>query len=243
MFSPNVIAAIQVDALARYPRESCGLVVEEGCGPRYLACDNLHEEPLTGFRLDPQQLLRAGASLRAIVHSHPDGPDHPTEQDMVGQIASSVPWGISVARPGHAEPPFWWGGGVPVPPLIGRQFRHGVADCYVLIRDVFRQCGVELPEVPRSWEWWLAENGAADLYRRGFANAGFAEIPFSSLQPGDVVLMAIKSAQPNHAALVLESGKILHHLAGRISGEDVLYRWRRFVTLCLRFRAERVVPI
>lgn len=234
MFPSDVIAAIQADAAARYPQESCGLVVENEGVVQYVPCDNLHPEPTIGFRIEPARLLAAGHTLRAIVHSHPDGPDHPSEQDMAGQLASGVPWGISVAHRDFGELPFWWGEGTPVPPLTGRQFRHGVADCYVLLRDAFRAQGTVLPDVARGWEWWLTENGGSDLYRRGFARAGFVEVAFAELRPGDAVLMAIKSAQPNHAAMVLENGRILHHLAGRISGEDVLYRWRRFITHSLQ---------
>jgi len=39
--------------------------------------------------------------------------------------------------------------------LVGREWSHGVLDCYALVRDWFRaERGVELPNFVRFDDWW-----------------------------------------------------------------------------------------
>lgn len=229
MFDRAVIEDIRSDALQAMPRESCGIVTEG----RYVRCHNAHEDPEQAFRIAAAQYwwISHGSGIQAIVHSHPHGPDHPTIEDMRGQIASGVPWGIVCVTAGSALEPFFWGDGVPIPDLVGRPFRHGVTDCYSLVRDWYRmERGVVLPEYPRDHYWW---DRGYDLYRQHFAEAGFVEIAAPEL-PGDIVIGRVLGPVENHAAVYLGDGLILHHLAGRLSRREPLGPWRRFATLYLR---------
>ena len=84
----------------------------------------------------------------------------------------------------------WWGKGVEKAPLIGRTFRHGVTDCYSLIKDYYEiEKGIVLPEFPRDWEWW--KQGEQNLFEQGFTKAGFVRIDASEAKPGDVWLARI----------------------------------------------------
>ena len=148
----------------------------------------------------------------AFVHSHQGGPFYPSETDMQQQIATGIPWGIAAFDDNYSEV-FWLGNDVPRAPLVGRGFRHGVTDCYSLIRDFYKEIhGIELPEYPRDWEWWQQKKS---LYLDGFKAAGFREIPVDEILPGDVFLATIKADSPNHAGVFLGNGLILHHSAGR----------------------------
>jgi cell wall-associated NlpC family hydrolase len=98
-----------------------------------------------------------------------------------------------------------------------------VLDCYQLIVDWYAQeRGVTLPQFARADEWW--NDGKSDLYTEGFPLAGFTKLPEgAALQAGDVILMQIRARNgvPNHAAIYLGDGLILHHLHGRLSSRDV----------------------
>jgi proteasome lid subunit RPN8/RPN11 len=236
MFGPEVEAAIVAHARAEYPREACGLVLHGA----YVPVENLAENPREDFMIDIAETMQPG--VQAIVHSHPDGDPWPSAEDMAGQIATALPWGVLTVGSGGAGSVLWWGPGVPRPPLIGRDFRHGPSgsdgrgDCYALIRDWFaEERNIELMEFPRKDRWWSDEKQPQNLYLDNFAKAGFAEIGIEEMQPGDVVLARVMSRVPNHGGIVLANGLVLHHLTHRLSKTEPLGRWMRQVTHALRY--------
>lgn len=174
----------------------------------------------------------------AVVHSHPGGPFAPSIGDQVQQIAMDIPWLIVAFKDDRTEC-FWFGDTAPIPPLVGRGFRHYVTDCYSACRDYYRVvCGLELPQFTRRWEWW--EQGQT-LYMDGFSVAGFREIPTDQLAPGDAVLMQIHAKTPNHAAIWLGDGLIYHHTSarsesvpGRLATVENVGRYSRHITAALR---------
>ena len=234
------LSDIQAHAIADYPNEACGLIVDGD----YRAMENIADEPTEHFRMRSKDWLSAAQAgdIGAVVHSHPDGPDCPSAEDMRRQIATGVPWGIVSCNGSGALAPFWWGMNA-IPPLIGRGFRHGVTDCYALIRDYFRaERGVVLPEFPRDWEWWCE---GADLYSEGFPKAGFRRLEDGeAAAPGDVFLAQVRAEVPNHGGVLLDGGLALHHLtarlpvdATRLSRREPVDRWRKFITHWLRYSA------
>ena len=240
MFDASVIEAIKAHAINAYPEESCGFVVDGV----YLQRQNTAEEPEKGFRLAPQTWAAAAkhGEIQAVVHSHPHGPDCPSEHDMRLQIDTAVPWGIVATDGEGCREPFWFGDQVPIPELVGRGFRHGVTDCYSLIRDWYRlERDVTLPVYPREWEWWRE---GEDLYQRFFGDAGFVRIHEAEVQAGDVFLAQIRSPVPNHGGIYVGRGLGLHHLAARLESDfsrlsvrEPVNRWRNHITHWLRYDA------
>jgi cell wall-associated NlpC family hydrolase len=236
-FGAEVDAAARAHALAAFPEEACGIVVNN----TYVALTNIAENPRETFEIASEEMLRPG--IQAIVHSHPNALAEPSAEDMEQQLATGLPWGIVATDGTVAHDPMWWGPGIPIPPLVGRDFRHGPSgsdgkgDCYALIRDWYLlERGIELPEFPRGQEWW---HKGGDLYRSGFAKAGFRVISIEDIAPGDVLLMQIQSPVPNHGAIFIgEGGLLLHHLANRLSRKDPLTRWLQFVTHALRHESQ-----
>lgn len=221
------------EALETYPREAVWLITPGECRQ----VRNVADDPEATFRVDKRSLTSAHQrGLLAVVHSHPDHPECPSESDMKGQIASGVPWGI-VATDGEAcGEPFFWGYGVEPPPLIGRPFRHGVTDCYALIRDYYHlEMGVNLPEFPRKWQWHLHGD---DLYTQGYAQAGFRKLgPDENPRPGDMFFAQIRSDVPNHGGILLDKSLILHHVCSRkpydtarLSKREPIGRWGSLIT-------------
>lgn len=227
---------------ARAGRESCGLML----GGAYRACANVAPDPSAAFELPSGAVLDAERSGRpwAVVHGHPHPLSAcPTELDMAQQLATGRPWAIvPVGAGGEPAEPFWWGPEVPLRPLIGRPFRHGVTDCYSLVRDWhLAMRGAELPEHPREWGWWRAGARGPDLYERHFRAAGFEEIAASEARAHDCLLLQVRSPVANHAAVIVEPGLILHHPGGArphdpgvLSRRDVLARWAPHVVRALR---------
>jgi proteasome lid subunit RPN8/RPN11 len=84
---------MRCDAAQRAPLEACGLLAGRIEDNRYVALEviptaNQLQSPVR-FRIEPHQLLAAfdliegrGLELLAIYHSHPNGPDHPSETDV-----------------------------------------------------------------------------------------------------------------------------------------------------------------
>lgn len=241
--TPELSAAIQAHARADYPKEACGLILDGVYAPR----KNIAQDPTQDFEIADAVMLKAHASgkLQAIVHSHPNGPDHPSAADMASQIASGVPWVIVSVGEADAAAPFVFGDGGVIPPVIGREFRHGVTDCYSIIRDVFRLgrerlaeqdvdwplAPIDVPEFPRDDAWWTR---GQDLYAEGFAKAGFREIPREAARPGDVFLTSIRSPVLNHGGVVVGGGLILHHLPLRLSRREPAGIWQNAAAIWLR---------
>lgn len=232
-----------VDAFAHakevYPHESCGVFVAD----KYVPLKNTSKTPTTDFVLDNVSFAKLfiEKKIQAIIHSHPNGPAYPSALDMKTQLETKLPWGIIVTDKG--EPTEWfWLGLDERPPLIGRPFRHGVTDCYALIRDWYWMTyGLELMEFPRNWGWW----GKGDrLYEDNFEKAGFERVPaHQPIQEGDICLCTLGSKTPNHAGVYVGNNQILHHLAhpsngydpSRLSRHDSVLRWGTVIQYWVRY--------
>lgn len=226
----RTIEAIRAHAAAEHPREACGLIVVERGRERYVPCRNAASG--TEHFVLPAEDFAAAEDLGevvAVVHSHPDAPAVASEADLVSCEASGLPWHI-LSWPADdlrtIEPSGYQA------PLVGRQFAHGVLDCYTLVRDWYRiERAIALPDFPRRDDWW---HQGEDLYMRHYAEAGFVAV--SQDQPeqaGDVILMQLRSPVPNHAAVYLGGGHMLHHLHGRLSSRDVYGGYWQEITRCV----------
>lgn len=213
MFAADVVTAMRKHAAEDYPREACGLVVDG----KYVRCENKAENPERGYEIDLGIYESYGDAVQGVVHSHPDGPEYPSIEDMRSAEASAVPNGIVCAYSGKdgtqvaTSRPFFWGPGVKRLPLMNRTFRHGVTDCYAAIRDWYLEVkGVELPDYPRDWSWWQT---GGDMYRLLYADAGFREFRAGEKpRAGDVFLASIRAkGVVNHAGVYLGNDQIFHH--------------------------------
>lgn len=205
-------------ALETAPKECCGLIVLRKGRETYVRCRNMSTDPEGCFILNSDDYAAAEdlGDVVAVCHSHPHTSAAPTESDMVGIEASSLPWYI-LAVPSctltQTFPTGWRA------PLIGRNFFFGTLDCYSLCRDYYKEAhNIDLPNYDRTDKFW--ERGE-NLYMDNFGAAGFFEITRKELRAGDAILMNIFSPIPNHAAIYLGGNLILHHLQDRISGREV----------------------
>jgi len=276
MFDKTVHDAFKSHAISVYPQEACGFVVGDemdgakiddnfraiNCkfmNTQYIPCTNIAQIPETTFEIDPITYVTAQeqGTLLAVLHSHisvkredgtyEEASDYPSALDMKSQQASDVPWGIGVCREDFCTDPAYFGDMLPIPNLIGRPFRHGVTDCFSLIRDCYRlgkegmaEQGVPdwpydpftLEDMPRDFEWWKhGENHYID----NFVQRGFAVISQEEARVGDGFLMSIYSPVPNHGGIYLGDGLGLHHLQWQVSRRESLHLWQRKITHWLRY--------
>ena len=235
---PETRRAAALHAQQEHPREACGLVIVRQGREFYHPCRNISERPDT-FVMAPEDYEAAmmRGEVVAIVHSHPYASPEPSQADLAACERSALPWHI-VSVPG-----FQWASITPsgwTAPLIVREFHHGVLDCYTLVKDWYAiNRGITLIDGDRPDDWWLK---GQNLYLERYESAGFRRVPLSDdkrpdeLAEGDMLLMQICSPVPNHAAVWLGDGTILHHLAGRLSSRDVWGGYfRKHTTHALRY--------
>ena len=229
MFGIKVDQDAIAHAAAHAEKEVCGFVVNG----QYYPLENVHEDAENHFKIDPKAWVKHSriGEIQAIVHSHTGiNGLFPSAYDMQKQAETGLPWGIVKADVGRV---LWFGDHVLDRQLIGREFVPGVMDCYAMIRGYYHQAfKKKLVDFPRDAEWW--ENGGT-LFVDGFKKAGFYAISKEQLQPGDVMLMQIRSKTPNHGAVILENGLMLHHVHGQLSRKEPFGRWLAYATHFLRY--------
>lgn len=225
-----------------YPNEGCGVVVNS----KFIACDNVHEEPGDGFRMRRGDYWKfnKGKDVQAIVHSHTiTGPTHnfdqrtPSMADMAGQKAWSVPWGIVACEGENVTIPLWFGLKDPAP-IEGRFYVHNVYDCLTLVLDYLKiNFDIDCEVVPRPMEW---NNLSKNLIIDNVEGCGFEFLPESTkiedLKHGDAILFKIQANYVNHVGVVTEDGMFMHQLQGKFSKKDHIARWHKQVVRFVRHK-------
>ena len=227
----NLTESIKKQALAHakedFPNEAVGLVHVVKGKNRYFKCENIAETPDEHFILNPKDYLEAEkkGEITAVIHSHPKTNPAPSPADMVACEASGLPWFI--VNPNTET----WGSYKPAGfelPYVGREFSHGIVDCYSLVRDFYkREFGLQLNDYNRRDQWW--EKGE-NMYLDNFSKEGFLSVDLSNVSYGDLFLMQLESPVPNHAGIYLDNGIVLHHVQGRLSSRDVYGGYYQKVT-------------
>jgi proteasome lid subunit RPN8/RPN11 len=231
----DVQTAARIHTAEAYPNEAAGMV-RDG---QYIRLENRSKTPTEDIVLSDEDLL-AVAGADVFFHSHPDGLACPSASDMVYQQQLGIPFVITT----WPVPDFFaFGDMLPRAPLIGRTFRHGVHDCYSLMRDWYLEQHGDMgfPDQPREWEWW--QHGKS-LYLDGFEALGFERIDApSATRPGDVLLFSFNYKVPMHGAVVIDKDLLMHHACGqrpadrtRLSCLVPRLRYVRHITVALRHK-------
>lgn len=233
--NPASLQAFRAHALAEHPKEACGLLVAVDGKEKYVACRNTAKTPHEQFALSADDYLAAdlAGKILAVCHSHPNGAAVFSVADRSACEASALPWyvlstpGCSLAR---VEPCGFKA------PLLGREFVHGIHDCYGLVRDYYDQeLAVTLPDFPRDDKWWEA---GGNLYLENYMKAGFQVV--SDLKQHDVILMQLRAKVVNHSAVYLGNGTIVQHVFGHLSHRTVYGGfWTKHTKMVVRHESQR----
>lgn len=225
--------AIKAHAKAEYPKESCGLVIDN----QYIECKNISNDP-NQFCIDPLDILRAESIgvIQAYVHSHPNGNCLPSEPDRVQMNLHGKAWLICSYNPDEVaneyEIGFYKPDGYKLP-LVGRSYFHGLQDCYSIIKDYYhRELKIVLNDYERKDLWWL-DKESESLYLDNFKKEGFIEVK-DDLRKHDVILFKIgESYHVNHAGVFLGDGELSSEFAEPVIG-DSLFLHHPFKRLSIR---------
>lgn len=114
----------------------------------------------------------------------------------------------------------------------------GKRDCYELVRDFYRDnFNIELTPYARPHDW---ESDKLDLIRNHYEAEGFEMLTdwkIKDLRPADLLIMAVNESNPNHIAINLGDGRILHHLYGKRSRIEEFHGWwRNHVSFVVRHK-------
>ena len=240
----EIKAAIQAHAAECFPAECCGLIVNDV----YVQCRNISKHT-DQFEIHPEDLVAAEDSgeTQAFVHSHPNASARASELDLLQIELHEKPW-VICAYP-DIEFQVYEPCGYKAP-LVGRNYIHGIQDCYSIVRDFYeRELGINLIDFERKDAWWEHKESKS-LYLDGFGEAGFIEV--NDLQYGDVMLCRVgRTEHVNHAIIWLGdqtalkseqteacvgSSIILHHPYGRKSTREVFgHQWQERVVKVVRY--------
>lgn len=103
--------AAEQHAVKEMPREACGLLVLKGGEQHYFPCRNMAPGDYH-FIMDPTDYMGAdlAGEIIAVVHSHPNAPATPSDDDIMACNATGLTWHI-VSVPSLAweqlEPKRW----------------------------------------------------------------------------------------------------------------------------------------
>lgn len=237
-------AAISAHAEERFPLECCGLIIDD----YYVPCRNISNKQ-DQFEIHPEDLAKVEdlGEIQAYVHSHPNASARASELDLIQIELHQKPW-VICAYP-DIEFQVYEPCGYRAP-LVGRNYIHGIQDCYSIVRDFYqRELGIKLIDFERQDRWWESKDNKS-LYLDGFGQAGFIEV--SDMQYGDVLLCRVgRTEHVNHAVIWLGnqtelkseqtescvgSSIILHHPYGRKSVREIFGpQWQERVAKVVRY--------
>lgn len=219
--TPALLEQILAHHAEEAPREACGVLVWDGKDTAlYVPCRNI-AEGTEHFQIHPEDWVEAEdrGTILGVVHNHPGGTTEPSEADREGCNRSGLPWWIFADEEWTRIRPAEW-------TLTGHPFAWGVQDCFTLARDAFG--GV--PDFVRAPGFWKLHS----LFEENLAAAGFERFD-GPPSPLDGLLLSIRgNGVPNHCAVYLGGGRIVHHLPGRLSREEHLGPLGRAVVATVR---------
>lgn len=245
----EVLAQMWEHARKEAPYECCGAIVGDGNGKiLYLPKQNIHPKQEDAWKMskEDQADILSYPRVIALVHSHPDGPAHPSELDMKRQAEWDIPWVIMSFGKGLPDEAIWLGCGNR--PLLNRTFRHGITDCFEFGRDYYLyHLALRMRPRPREWRWWKHfKNNTTELksmYLENYLEEGFVDVHKNARpQIHDAFLLNLRSKVPNHLAIYVGNGLIAHHPASfdsvdntKLSIVEPYERWAAYHTHTLRY--------
>ena len=233
--SKAAVDAAVAHALAEFPLESCGAIVNGS----YLPFKNEAENPETEFIInDPLWFdhYTAGA-VDCLVHSHNDC-NRASVVDQAQQKKLDLPSMIINLRQRSLMDCIVFGE-EQAAPLEGRPFFYGAFDCLSQVGDYMQaKHGVTLPNPAHEWEFWAGGESVFEDAIAAEQDFPFVEVPHASLQCDDLLLYASAGTRYiNHIGVVCsDNGEVLHHFQNRLSGKFSIGYARKYLRKVLRLK-------
>ena len=216
-----------------YPREACGIIGIVKGKKKWFPCKNVAESE-EDFVMSSEDWFRVKrqADIFAIVHNHVDSSNEPSENDVNNCNALGIPYYIfsypdlelNIVQPKQN-----------FNPLIGREYKFGVNDCFEAMRDWLGNEGIEIPKrAAFEDDWWLK---GLDYFTEDIISEwGFKKV--SVPQKNDLLVFAVESSVGNHCGVYLSNDVFFHHAENRLSCRESLYPfWGKHVIGIYRHEA------
>lgn len=123
--------------------------------------------------------------------------------------------------------------------LLGRDYVPGSVHCYALVREFYRDnFGIEMNDYPFPHDW---DADTLDLIGMVYEREGFFKVEDwtpKTLQPGDLMCVAVGTSNANHFVIYLGGNQLLHHpLSQKSRVEPMRDFWRKQTCFVLRHPA------
>lgn len=228
-----MIEDIQKHFESEYPREACGVIGVVKGKKRYYPCENVAEDD-DDFIMSSTDYMKYKRSMDiiGIVHNHPDADNRASEGDIDNCNALGIPYYI-FSYPDMElnilEPE------VNVNPLLGREYKFAIADCFEASRDWLAAEGIHIPpRDPFEDDWWLKNLNY--FTEENIKNWGLVKV--DTPQKNDVLIFQIEAEVPNHCGIYLGNDVFFHHAVNRLSCRESLYPfWRKHIVGIYRYEA------
>ena len=213
-----MLEEIQEHFEKEYPREGCGIIGVVKGKKKWFPCTNVakNEEDFIMSSEDWFR-IRQQADILAIVHSHPDSSNQPSESDINNCNALGVPYWIfsypnmelNIVEPEHKSYP-----------LIGREYEFGVRDCFEAMRDWLAAEKIYIAQrAAFEDDWW--EKGLNYFTEETIALWNHKKV--SEPKKNDVLIFQVSADVPNHCGVYLGNDIFFHHAVNRLSCRESLY--------------------
>ena len=218
---------------AEYPKEACGIIGVVKGKKRWFPCKNIAQKE-EDFIMSSDDWFRVKrqADILAIVHNHIHSSNEPSENDVNNCNALGIPYYIfsypdlelNILEPKEN-----------FNPLIGREYKFGVNDCFEAMRDWLNSQGIKIPKrAAFEDDWWL--KGLDYFTEEIISEWGFKKV--NSPQKNDLLVFAVESSIGNHCGVYLGNDLFFHHAENRLSCRESLYPfWSKHIIGIYRYEA------
>lgn len=201
-----------------YPKEGCGVIGIVKGKKKWFPCKNVADSE-EDFILSSEDWfeIKKKADIFAIVHNHINYSNEASENDINNCNALGIPYYI-FSYPeldlNILEPKTHFN------PLIGREYKFGVTDCFEAMRDWLAKENIQIPKrAAFEDDWWLK---GLDYFTEDIIEQwGFKKV--DTPQKNDLLIFAVESSVGNHCGVYLNNDIFFHHAENRLSCRESLY--------------------
>lgn len=228
-----MIGEIEKHFKKEYPREGCGIIGIVKGRKRWFPCKNVATDE-DDFIMSSEDWfdVKSKADIFAVVHSHPDADNTPSESDISNCNALGVPYYIfsypemdlNIVEPKTLAYP-----------LIGREYKFGERDCFEAMRDYLFSEGIEIPARAMFEDnWW--EKGLDYFNEDTISQWGFKKV--TKPQRNDLLIFQMSESVGDHCGVYLGNDVFFHHAENRLSCRESLYPlWAKHIIGIYRHEA------
>jgi proteasome lid subunit RPN8/RPN11 len=207
---------IEKHALREKPHECCGLLVENKKELKTVECRNVSEKPTQHFSIMPSDYLKAcrQGKIKAVYHSHVSSNDKFSINDMMNSRSHKIDY-VLYSTKKHSFS--FFDHTKNKTSFLNKAFKIGQSDCYTTVKEYYSNLGITLAGNNTLGDDWFNKN--PHLIQNLFdLNKNNPDLPIMELSPNSplrehdvIVFEFVKGEGPNHVAIYLGNGTIIHH--------------------------------